>query len=115
MASTTSTEIINVLGNKYNPEILTATNEPQSAQQISERLDVPIATAYRRIDELTEAGLLRHEDRVLSDEHRRTNVYRRNVDEIRIDFHNEEMSVAVEERTRVKNKLDDVWRTLSES
>jgi len=110
-----SPEILEVLGNKYNPDILSATDEPQSAQQISEELDVPIATAYRRIDELTETGLLRHEDRVLSDEHRRTNVYRRGVDEIRITFTSGSISVTVEERTQVKNKLDEVWRTLSES
>ena len=110
-----SPEILEVLGNKYNPDILSATHEPQSAQQISEELDVPIATAYRRISELTETGLLRHEDRVLSDEHRRTNVYRRSVDQIRIDFTNGSLSVTVEERTQVKNKLDEVWQTLSES
>lgn len=110
-----SPEILEVLGNKYNPEILSATHEPQSAQQISEEIDVPIATAYRRINELTDTGLLRHEDRVLSDEHRRTNVYRRSVDQIRIDFSNGSLTVTVEERTQVKNKLDEVWHTLSES
>ena len=110
-----SLDVLRVLGNDYNAEILEATNEPHSAQELSESLDVPIATCYRRIDELTEADLLELYDRPLSDEHRRINVYRRNVDEVRVEFDEEECHVLVQERSEIKNKLDDVWRTLSES
>ena len=110
-----SLDVLRVLGNEYNAEILEATNEPHSAQELSESLGVPIATCYRRIDELTEADLLELYDRPLSDEHRRINVYRRNVDEVRVEFDDEECRVLVQERSEIKNKLDDVWRTLSES
>lgn len=110
-----SLEVLRVLGNEYNAEILEATNEPHSAQELSEELNVPIATCYRRIDELTEADLLELYDRPLSDEHRRINVYRRNVDEVRVEFEDEGCRVTVQERSEIKNKLDDVWRTLSES
>lgn len=109
-----SVETLRVLGNEYNAEILQATNEPRSAQDLSDELDVPIATCYRRIDELTEADLLELYDRPLSDEHRRINVYRRNVDEIRVEFVEDDCAVSVQERSEIKNKLDDVWRTLSE-
>lgn len=110
-----SLDVLRVLGNEYNAEILQATEEPHSAQELSDKLDVPIATCYRRIDELTEADLLELHDRPLSDEHRRINVYRRNLDEVRIEFDGDECTVAVQERSEIKNKLDDVWRTLSES
>jgi predicted transcriptional regulator len=110
-----SVETLRVLGNEYNAEILQATNEPQSAQDLSEELDIPIATCYRRIDELTEVDLLELHDRPLSDAHRRINVYRRNVEEVRADFEDDSLSVEVSERSEVKNKLDDVWRTLSET
>lgn len=110
-----SLEVLRVLGNEYNAEILEATNDPHSAQELSEELNVPIATCYRRIDELTEADLLELYDRPLSDEHRRINVYRRNVDEVRVEFEDEGCRVTVQERSEIKNKLDDVWRTLSES
>ena len=103
------------LGNEYNPDILRAADEPHSAQEFSDMLDIPIATCYRRIDELTEADLLELYDRPLSDEHRRINVYRRNVDEVRVEFEEEGCRVTVQERSEIKNKLDDVWRTLSES
>lgn len=105
---------LEALGNEYNPDILRAADEAHSAQEFSEKLDIPIATCYRRIEELTEAGLLDLHDRVLSDEHRRTNVYRREVDEIVISFEGTELDVQVTERPEVKNKLDDVWQTISQ-
>lgn len=107
-------DVLHVLGNEYNAEILQATYEPRSAQELSDELDVPIATCYRRIDELTEADLLELYDRPLSDEHRRINVYRRNVNEVRVEFDANDLNLAVEERSEIQNKLDDVWRTLSE-
>lgn len=109
-----SDELIEVLGNKYNTDILAATAEPKSAQELSEELDVPIATCYRRINELTESDLLELHDRPLSDEHRRIKVYRRNVDGIHIDF-SDGFSVEISERSAVKNRLDEVWRTMSNS
>lgn len=107
-------EVLRVLGNEYNPEILQAAYEPRSAQDLSEQLDVPIATCYRRIEELTESDLLQLHDRPLSEEHRRVNVYRRNVDEVNVRFEEDTCLIDVEERSAVKNKLDDVWRSLSQ-
>lgn len=107
-------EIIEVLGNKYNPEILEATAEPKSAQELSEELDVPIATCYRRINELTEVDLLELHDQPLSEEHRRIKVYRRCIDGISIGFR-DGIDVELEERSDVKNKLDEVWRRMSQS
>ncbi len=106
-------DIIEVLGNKYNPEILEATAEPKSAQELSEELDVPIATCYRRINELTEVDLLELHDQPLSEEHRRIKVYRRCIDEISINFR-DGLEVELEKRSDVKNKLDEVWRRMSQ-
>ena len=108
-----SADILQTLGNKYSAEILDATDEPISAQDLSDELGIPIATCYRRIDELTEHDLLELHDNILSDDRRRIKVYRRNVDEVRVDF-DEELTVQVEERSEVTNKLDEAWRTLSD-
>jgi len=109
-----SDRTLEALGNEYNPDILRAADEAYSAQEFSDKLDIPIATCYRRIEELTGAGLLELHDRVLSDEHRRTNVYRREIDEIVINFEGNDLDIQVTERPEVKNKLDDVWRTISQ-
>ena len=108
-----SPELLQTLGNKYSAEILDATDEPISAQDLSDELGIPIATCYRRIDELTEHDLLELHDNILSDDRRRIKVYRRNVDEVRVDF-DEGLSIHVEERSEVTNKLDEAWRTLSD-
>jgi predicted ArsR family transcriptional regulator len=109
-----SVDILQILGNKYSAEILDATDEPQSAQELSDELGIPIATCYRRIDELAEHNLLELHDNILSDDRRRIKVYRRNVETVQVDFE-EALTVTVEERTKVTNKLDEAWRTLSES
>jgi predicted ArsR family transcriptional regulator len=106
--------MLQTLGNKYSAEILEATDEPQSAQELSDELGIPIATCYRRIDELTEHGLLELHDNILSDDRRRIKIYRRNVETVHVDFE-ESLTVTVEERSQVTNKLDEAWRTLSES
>ncbi|MFC6786854.1 helix-turn-helix domain-containing protein [Halobaculum halobium] len=106
-------EIIEVLGTKYNPEILDAAGEAKSAQELSDQLDVPIATCYRRINELEDTELLELHDRPLSDEHRRIKVYRRCVDGVNVTFQ-DGLTVELEERSEVKNKLDDVWRTMTD-
>ena len=107
-------EIIEALGNKYNPEILDAAGEPMSAQELSEALEVPIATCYRRINELEETDLLELYDRPLSDEHRRIKVYRRSVDGVTVTFR-DGLMVDLEERSEIKNKLDQVWRTMADN
>lgn len=108
-----STDVLRALGNDYNAEILGAAYEPVSAQKLSDELDVPIATCYRRIEELTDVNLLEHHDRILSDDRRRVSVYRRNVEELIVRFDRDEVRVSIEERSQVTNKLDDVWRNLS--
>lgn len=105
-------ETIRVLGEKYNSDILAETDEPKSAQELSEELDVPIATCYRRIENLEEANLLELFDRPLSEEHRRVNVYRRSVDGIEITFR-QGLDVQLDERSAVRDKLDRVWRDVS--
>lgn len=105
-------ELLRVLGNKYNAEILRATSDPKSAQELSDELEIPIATSYRRIEELTEAELLELSGREFSDEGRRTKVYRRNVDALEVSFEETAIDVGIDERPEVENSLADVWRDL---
>jgi len=72
--------VLAALGGKYAARILTAAGTPKSAQELSEELDVPIATCYRRIEELEAVELLTCEGRKTSDRGRRTKVYQRTID-----------------------------------
>lgn len=107
-----SVDVLRSLGNKYSAEILEATDEPRSAQELSEELDIPIATCYRRIEELTEHELLELHDNILSDDRRRIKVYRRNVDRVHVEFA-DNFEVDIEERTDVTSTLDEAWKGLS--
>ena len=100
---------IRPLGKKYSTEILTATTEPRSARELSERLDIPIATSYRRIDELLDAGLLTLDDRVRSAGGRRTKVYRRDVDAINIEFDENDIEVSLENRGSGTAETTETW------
>jgi|GEM_PF-5008032 len=49
---------INVLGRKYSDDVMMAADAPKSAGEISDEIGIPIATCYRRVNELATAGLL---------------------------------------------------------
>lgn len=72
--------VLAALGGKYAARILAAASDPMSAQELSDELDVPIATCYRRIEDLEAAGLLACEGRKTSDRGRRTKIYQRTID-----------------------------------
>ena len=99
--------LLAALGNKYSAKILCAAGTPKSAQALSDDIEIPIATCYRRIEELVDAGLLTCEGRQLSEEGRRTNIYRRTVDQIEIDFSETTPEFSRKRRTEAKNRLQD--------
>ncbi|ERG94508.1 helix-turn-helix domain-containing protein [Haloquadratum walsbyi] len=101
-------EILAAIGSKYNADILRVSNQPQSAQELSERLGVPIATCYRRIDQLTDASLLEFHDDALSDQRRHRKVYQRNVDKITIQFNRENMEMDLSYRSEHSSQLSRV-------
>ncbi|AGB15666.1 Sugar-specific transcriptional regulator TrmB [Halovivax ruber XH-70] len=99
--------VLGALGSKYSAEILCAAGTPKSAQTLSDDIEIPIATCYRRIEDLVEAGLLEREGRQLSEEGRRTNIYRRTIDEVEIDFSDDSPRFTEKRRTEAKNRLQD--------
>lgn len=101
-------DYLRVLGSKYSVEILEATGEPRSAQSLSDELEIPIATCYRRLEEMADMGLLAvHQGR--SESGRQTDLFRRDVDELTVTFGGS-TEVTTEERTRVSRTVDRLWR-----
>lgn len=99
------------LGEKYSVDILRMTAEPRSARELSERVDIPIATCYRRIEDLVDAGLLIEEGRELSDKGRRTSVYRRAIEDLSISFDDEDVDVSTVEREPLRQNLPESTRS----
>ncbi len=108
-------EVLGKLGKKYTPDILRTAHEPKSAQELSDELDIPVTTSYRRVEALTELGLLEdHEDQPEFGEAGRTQtLYRRNVKEIIIRFDEDELEVESKSRTVAEEPLTSVWDDLS--
>lgn len=110
MTTQHSQEILPVVGKKHSPKILQATAEPRSAQELSEEFDIPIATCYRRIDELVDQGLLELHDTRVNGEGASEKVYRRAVTDIYVDFSGT-LSVSTESASST-HKIDSLWRKI---
>ena len=78
-------EPVRVLGREYSIDILGATEEPRSAANLSDSLGVPIATCYRRVNELAAVGLL-EEVPTEGDDAPRATQYRRTTDAMYVEF-----------------------------
>lgn len=103
---------IRTLSTSYTVEILEITAQPKSASEISAELDAPIATVYRRLDDLAEAKLLTIDGSRLSDDGRREKIYRRTIDGFSIDFTIENLVVETEIHSEARASLADTWSTL---
>lgn len=82
---------MNVLGREYSMEILRATGTPRSVTDLSDAIGVPIATCYRRVEELVAVGFLEEHGETGSGREKST-LYCRTADAVGVDF--ESMSVA---------------------
>lgn len=76
---------VRILGREYSMEILGATGKPTSVTHLSESLDIPIATCYRRVGELATVGLLEEIPTDGDGTHRATQ-YQRTTDAVGIRF-----------------------------
>jgi hypothetical protein len=76
---------VRVLGREYSIDILGATEEPRSAANLSDSLGIPIATCYRRVNELAAVGLL-EEVPTEGDDAPRATQYRRTTDAMYVEF-----------------------------
>lgn len=77
--------VVEALGATYSIEILGAADDPTSASELSDSLGIPIATCYRRINQLVSAGLLEECEPACDDAPRAT-LYRRTSDAVGIQF-----------------------------
>jgi predicted transcriptional regulator len=68
--SLSAAELFDLFGDEYTRRVYQAvTTQPRSGRAVAEAADVSRATAYRRLNELREAGLVRTEMMVCDDGH----------------------------------------------
>ena len=78
-----------ILMDEYNIRILSATTfQARSARELSYMFGIPLASCYRKINELEKAGFIKAESRELTREGKRYNTYKSQVGSINIFFEN---------------------------
>ncbi len=118
MSGTTQTlsdpvSVLDCLGDEYSVRILSALSDKQmSANGLSEELDIPIATVYRRIETLSDAGLIEYEGKALTQDDKRVKVYRSYIDEVRVFFESDEPKVEMKKYSDAQKSIDEAWKRI---
>jgi len=97
-------------------EIIRTLEEPATANELSERCDIPLSTTYRKLDLLTEAGLLEEGTEIRADGHHTTS-YSVVFEEVRIALTESReftVDIARAEAHRPDEQLADIWTTVRE-
>lgn len=105
-----SFQTLAILGDEGNLKILAATfNEPKSVQELVEDLEMPIATVYRKINELEQSGLLRAVENVLTNEGKRVKIYWCQVNAIHIKLHGDKLGVTLDLASTSTERIIEMW------
>lgn len=76
-------DALSILADRTALSVLSALDDPTTAREVTERCDVGLSTAYRKLETLAGAGLCEERVAVRSDGCR-VSRYRRTVDELRV-------------------------------
>jgi len=102
--------VVALLDDDHARAILTATSdEALSAKDLSERCDISQATVYRRVDRLTDAGLISERTRPRADGHHDT-VYVASLDELTIRLRGGQLEFELDRRGEdIADRLTRLW------
>ena len=80
-------KVLQALADEYSRSILLSTiQKAKSAVELSTEKNIPISTAYRRLHELQEAGLVAVERSVITNDGKKFDLYRSTVKSVAISF-----------------------------
>lgn len=109
------TEFLEILGSKYIDAILSRTSvEECSANKLSNELKIPLATVYRKIKLLEEAGLIENIKTIINNSGNEEKFYRCLISEATVNFHDGKLSVKVEIMSHA-NKISRLWKRFKKS
>lgn len=93
-------ELLELLGDEYTRRVLEAvTQQPRSGRDVMDAADVSKATAYRRLGDLEDAGLVESETVFDPDGHHHEQ-FRAVVESIDIEFGSDGLGVTIETETQ---------------
>ncbi|MCS4538535.1 MAG: helix-turn-helix domain-containing protein [Thaumarchaeota archaeon] len=107
--------LLRAMADEYSLKILMSLiDKADSVINISRINDIPIATAYRRVSELQDAGLLVVERGILTEDGKRYDLYRSAVRSMQISFRSGQLEIDVTPNRNAVSKLESMWMSLSD-
>ena len=111
---TNDDEILAVLADEYSRKILSIlTKNELNAQEISDKLEIPTSTTYRKIKNLENIGLVKKTKVIRTLEGLDESYYKSLVSGIDVKFKDGEISCKIEKFT-MDEKIQRLWEKFSE-
>ncbi len=108
--------ILKMVGDDYARSIIIATiARPRSAAELSSMLKIPIATVYRKINELQRMGLLVREKSRFTEKSKLVDLYRSTVKSINVKIDSSGVKVNYQYNADIVKRLVLVWEDLKRS
>lgn len=114
-AENIETDFLGILGSKYINLILSLTSVKEcSASELSNQLNIPLATVYRKLKVLEESGLVENVKTIINISGNEEKFYRCLISEATVNFHEGKLIVKVEMMGHV-NKITKLWKRFIKS
>jgi Helix-turn-helix domain len=105
--------LIRALADEYSRKILlSCVDKSRSVEELSHSLQIPISTAYRRVNEMKDIGLLTVEKTIITDEGKKFELYRSAFKGINLQLEKGEIVIDVELNEDVATRLSRLWASL---
>jgi DNA-binding transcriptional ArsR family regulator len=107
--------VLDALDDPDCQSILRETADPMTATELAEACDIPRSTLYRKLEQLSDAALLREHDKINPDGGR-TSYYQRNFENVNITIDEDDtFSVTIEHgRQGTDERLRDIWSKMGD-
>lgn len=106
-------ELIRALADEYSKKIVLKTiDQARSVEDLSQAENIPISTAYRRVNEMKESGLLIVEKTVITDDGKKYELYRGAFKKVQIGLEEGELNVDIVLNEDVAGRLSRLWSLL---
>ena len=105
--------VFELLANKYSRTILSLTSIKEcSASQLSQELDIPLATVYRKLKLMESTGLIRHVKTIINLSGNEEKFYRCAIREATVHIHDGIFSVDFKKEDH-SDKIIRLWKRLA--
>lgn len=106
-------EVLDTIGDEKARDVLAAiSEEPRSAKELGEALEMSLPTVYRRVEMLEQNNLVRSNTYVAEDGNH-YDVYESNFDSTVIRLEDDEYNVRIYRKENVPDRFANLWDDLS--